>query len=116
MEAIRASVVLEDTSEAFRQLYQALFTAVGPTVSRENYSQGYTAYQGQDYETAIVYFVKAVTYDEQMTDGWYYLAQSYRNVERKDEAVEAYQKVIALAPGTERASRSQRYIADLTQN
>ena len=116
LEAIRASVVLEDTSEAFRQLYQTLFTAVGPTVSRTNYSQGYTAYQGQDYETAIAYFVRAVTYDEQMADGWYYLAQSYRNVERKDEAVEAYQKVIALVPGTDRASRSQRYIADLTQN
>ena len=116
LEAIRASVVLEDTSESFRQLYEALFNAIGASVSQDNYAQGYTAYQGQDYETAIVYFVKAVTYNDGLADGWYYLAQSYRNVERKDEALEAYRKVIELVPGTERASRSQRYIADLTQD
>lgn len=115
LELIRESVILEETSQAFQDLFNGLFAVVGPQVSEICYDEAYDAYEGREYETAIPLFEKAVAYDETLANGWYYLAQSYRHIEQKEKALEAYAKVIELVPGSDRASRSQRYIDDLNR-
>ena len=108
-------MVLEETSQSFQDLFNGLLAAVGPEVSVICYSEDYAFYENRDYETAIPLLEKTVTYDETHSNGWYYLAQSYRSTEQKEKAIEAYTKVIELVPDSDRASRSQRYIDDLKE-
>lgn len=115
LELIRQNVVLEETSQSFQDLFNGLLAAVGPEVSVICYTEGYAFYENRDYEAAIPLLEKTVTYDETHSNGWYYLAQSYRNTEQKEKAIEAYTKVIELVPDSDRASRSQRYIDDLKE-
>ena len=115
LEQIRGEVVLEETSQSFQDLFNGLLTMVGPQVAVISYDEGYAAYENRDYETAIPLLEKTVMYDETHANGWYYLAQSYRNTEAVEKALEAYAKVIELVPDSDRASRSQRYINDLKE-
>jgi len=55
-------------------------------------------------------------YNEDLTDAWYYLGQSYRLTDQKEKAIECYEKFIQMAPNTERAERSQRHIDTLSAN
>lgn len=114
LEQIREEAVLEETSQSFQDLYQALFTMVGPQVAVVCYDEAYAFYQAKDYEAAIPLFEKTVAYDDTHSYAWYYLAQSYRNTEEAEKAVEAYTKVIELVPDSDRAGRAKRYIQDLT--
>lgn len=115
LEQIRTEAVLVETSQSFQDLYQALFTMVGPQVSVLFYDEAHALYESKDYEAAIPLFEKTIIYDESHSYAWYYLAQSYRHTEAVEKAVEAYNKVIELVPDSDRASRAKRYIQDLTQ-
>ncbi len=115
LEQIGAEVVLEETSQSFQDLYNSLLTVVGPQVSVLCYDEAYALYEGREYESAIPLFEKTIVYDAGHSNAWYYLAQSYRHTEATEKAIEAYKKVIALAPDSERASRAQRYIDDLSE-
>jgi len=116
LEEIQTEIVMEETSESFRNLYQALMDAVGPEVATLNYDEGYAAYQAEKYAEAAVSLQRAVDYNEDLTDAWYYLGQSYRLTDQKDKAIECYEKFIQMAPNTERAERSQRHIDTLSAN
>ena len=115
LEQIREEVVLEETSQSFQNLFNGLFGLVGPQVSTICYDEAYAAYENGEYETAIPLFEKTIVYDETHSNAWYYLAQSYRHTEAVEKAIEAYTKVIELVPDSERASRAQRYINDLSE-
>lgn len=116
LEAIKESVVLEEASNAFQNLYNALVAAVTPQVVEISYNEGYAAYSGGDNETAVTALARVVKYDETHADGWYYLGRAYHKLERADEAIEAYKKVIELVPGTRRAADSETYINRLSSN
>jgi tetratricopeptide (TPR) repeat protein len=47
-------------------------------------------------------------------DAWYYLGRACHKLERNDEAIAAYTKVVELVPGTERATNSTTYINRLS--
>lgn len=114
LEKVKEGVVLEETSNSFQNLYNALYTVLAPRVAELSFDQGYQAYKDENYEEAATQLGRASRYDELNTDAFYYLGQSCRQLERNDEAIAAYTKVIELVPGTERASKSQTYINRLS--
>jgi Flp pilus assembly protein TadD len=101
------------SSEAFENLYDMLLTLAGPAISESYYSEGYEAYRQEDYENAIPYLEKAVKYDAANGDALYNLANSYYRAGQEDLAREAYLQVIDLFPGTEKANRSEGYVAEI---
>jgi Flp pilus assembly protein TadD len=101
------------SSEAFDNLYDTLLTLAGPAISESYYSEGYEAYRQEDYENAIPYLEKAVKYDAANGDALYNLANSYYRAGQEDLAREAYLQVIDLFPGTEKANRSEGYVAEI---
>lgn len=113
LEKIAASVDIEETSDSFRQLYHTLLSSIGPQLAVTYYNDGYTAYRNEDFQTAIEKLTKAVYYDETNGDALYNLANSYRRNGDLERAVETYDKVVELFPGTERARKSQQYSDDL---
>jgi len=115
LEQIRESVVLEETSESFRNLYEALVKAVGPEVAQASYDAGYASYQAQKYEEAAVSLQKAVDYDPELADAWYYLGRAYHLTDEKEKAVECYEKFVEMLPNTQRAGNARRYIEELSE-
>lgn len=79
------------------------------------YDTAYSAYEQEDYATAIDNFTQITAIDETYKDGntLYYLAQSYRKNNQTDEAIATYQKIIDQYPNTSRATKSQEYIDEL---
>lgn len=115
LEKLEEAEVREESAESFRGLYDALRAAVAPHVAAESYNQAYQAYRDENYQEAIPGFLKTLDYQEDNGDALYYLAQSYRLSGNAQEAIARYQQVIELLPGTDRASRAQKYIKDLSE-
>lgn len=109
LESIAASVNIEETSEAFRRLYQTLLAAIGPELSQNYYTAGYTAYQNESFEEAITNLNRAVYYNAANIDAWYNLGNAYRRSGDNENAIAAYDKVIELFPDTDKARKSQQY-------
>ncbi|MGN1148327.1 MAG: tetratricopeptide repeat protein [Lachnospiraceae bacterium] len=116
LDMIAADVNMEETSEAFRLLYQSLLEKIGPEMSEAYYASGNAAYQDGDYEQAIADLTKAVNYNAENGDALFTLGNAYRQSGKNAEAIEIYQKVIDLLPGTQRANRAQNYIDQLSNN
>ncbi len=115
LEEIKDSVVLEETSESFRNLYNALTAAVGPEVAQSSYDTGYAAYQAQNYEDAASSLQRAVDYNPELSDAWYYLGRAYHLTEENEKAITCYEKFIEMRPNTERAGNARRYIEELSE-
>ncbi|MBQ7955943.1 MAG: tetratricopeptide repeat protein [Lachnospiraceae bacterium] len=115
LEEVKAAVVFEETSQAFQELYQALFDTIGPQVSATYYETGYEAYMDELYDRAIEDLKKAVEYDATNRDALFNLANAYRKSEDKQNAIATYEKVIELFPDTQSANRSQRYLNELNK-
>ncbi len=98
-----------------REIYDIM---TGP-VSEENlaafYQEGKAAYDSRDYEGASMKLQQVVDSQEDYEDGYamYYLAQSYRNLENKEKAIQYYTRFIEIRPGTKRATTSQNYLNEL---
>ncbi len=114
LENINPESVTEESSRSFRELYELLLSQVGEQLGAEYYRTGMDAYQLGDYETAVTELTRAAAYDENNLDAYFNLANAYRKLEQNEEAIEVYQKVIELFPSTEKASRSQSYINELS--
>lgn len=106
----------ESASNAFTTLYETLTTLVGPELARTYYEEGYESYRQEQYAEAIPNLAKAYQYDETNGDALFYLANCYRQTDNAEKAKEAYAKVIELFPGTEKASRSEVYLAELNSS
>ncbi len=115
LEGIASDVDLAGTSDAFRRLYQALLTAVGPQLSDEYFKAGQEAYKNNQFDEAVLNLEKAVIYDAADQNALYQLGEAYRQDGKTKEALDTYGKVIELFPGTDRAKRAQRRIEELSQ-
>ena len=113
---IKNEVVFEETSNTFQNLYNAMNQAIGPQIVEACYEQGYDAYTANNYEVAADFLGRVIQYDENNANAQYYFGQSCRQLERNDEAIVAYKKVLELVPGTERATRAQNYLERLGAN
>lgn len=116
LEAIAANVNVEETSEAFQNLYNTLLTTIGPDLALTYYNDGLAAYRSEDFALAIDQLSKAVYYNPADMESLYYLGQAYRRSDDRENAIATYEKVVELFPGTQNAANAQRYIDDLRQS
>lgn len=116
LEDVKAAVELEEMSQAFRDLYQALYDTIGPEVSAAYYTTGYEAYKSELYDRAIADLEKAAAYDESNRDALFNLANAYNKSGDREKAIAAYEKVMERFPDTQSAKRAKRYLEELQQN
>lgn len=102
-----------ENSEAFEGLYNTLLALVGPSVAESYYNDGYEAYRQENYEDAIPNLEKAFRYDPTNGEALYNLANAYYRSGKEEEAKEAYKQIIELFPGTEKASKSEAFLAEM---
>ena len=102
-------------SEAFESLYQTLLALAGPDIAQAYYDAGYEAYRQDNYADAIPNLEKAFKYDAANGEALYNLANSYYNTGEEDKARETYQRVIELFPGTEKANKSESFLAEMDE-
>jgi len=109
LENIAQSVNIEETTDAFKDLYHTLLATIGPELSENYYREGYSAYQDDDFAVAIENLYRAFYYDETNVDALFYLGNAYRKSGDWDNAIATYDKVMELFPDTRRARDSQTY-------
>ncbi len=116
LEAVAASVDVEETSEAFKNLYNTLLTTIGPSLATSYYNDGLSAYRSEDFANAALLLSKAVYYDSANIESLYYLGRAYHRSDDRENAIATYEKLIELFPGTQNATNAQRYIDELNQS
>lgn len=102
-----------DRSEAYTNLYDTLISLVGADIAAAYYDDGYDAYRQDNYEDAIPNLEKAFKYDPTNGEALYDLANSYYRAGQEDKARETYLRVIELFPDTEKANKSEEFLADM---
>jgi tetratricopeptide (TPR) repeat protein len=107
-----AEVDVSYLSENAAAIYNEIEAVVNEQYLSTLFEEGYQAYSGGDYETAIKDLVAVVEVEEDYRDGYaaYYLAQSYRRNGDLDSAAPYYQYVVDNYPGTERARTASSYV------
>lgn len=94
------------------ETYNTINDSVSATYFEDLYNEAYGYYTAYDYENAAKSFQKIVDQDESYKDGSaaYYLAQSYRKLEKMDDAKKYYQYILDNYPGTEKANTAANYV------
>lgn len=94
------------------ETYNTINDSVSATYLEDLYNEAYGYYTAYDYENAVKSFQKIVDQDESYKDGSaaYYLAQSYRKLEKMDDAKKYYQYILDNYPGTEKANTAANYV------
>ena len=115
LEKINPESITEESSGSFASLYELLLKEVGSEIGRKYYEEGMKKYRNNDFEAAIEALMKAAAYDANNQDAYFNLGNSYRKLEKTDEAIAVYQKIIELFPSTSIANRAQSYVNELTE-
>lgn len=110
---IAGNVNIEEMTEGFQILYNAVFAAIGPQLSAEYYTEGYEYFRTEDYAMAIETLEKSVEYDTTNADALYFLGRSYQKSGDTENAVSTYARVMELFPGSDRAKSAERYKNEL---
>ena len=113
LEKISDEYLQNEAADSFKALYDAMKGSIGKVVARKCYDIGYTAFREEDYETAIKQLERAYDYDPANGEALYNLGNSYNKTGNLDKAVEIYEQVIELFPGTAKARKSQGYIKEI---
>lgn len=94
------------------ETYNTINDSVSATYFEDLYNEAYGYYTAYDYENAAKSFQKIVDQDESYRDGSaaYYLAQSYRKLEKMEDAKKYYQYILDNYPGTEKANTAANYV------
>lgn len=113
-----ANVNVDYLDEGSKTIYDTINEQVNAEFIATMYTEGYQAYNSQNYQDAASDLQKVVDIDESYENGnaIYYLAQSYRKNEDIENAKTYYQKVVDLYPNTERAATSQTYLDEYNKN
>ena len=113
LEKISDEYLQNEATDSFKSLYDALKGSIGRVVARKCYDVGYAAFREEDYENAIKQLERAYDYDPTNGEALYNLGNSYNKTGNLDKAVEIYEQVIELFPGTAKARKSQGYIKEI---
>lgn len=116
LEFISNNVEIEEMSEGFQQLYQAVFESIGPALSKDYYTEGYELYRTEDYQAAVDLLGKSAYYNPANVDALFYLARTYERMNDKENAVITYDQLIEQFPNTERARSAKKYRDALAAN
>lgn len=116
LEFISNNVEIEEMSEGFQQLYQAVFESIGPALSKDYYTEGYELYRTEDYQAAVDLLGKSAYYNPANVDALFYLARTYERMNDTENAVITYDQVIEQFPNTERARSAKKYRDALAAN
>lgn len=114
LQAVQDNLDVENSSEAFRNVYNLLIGAVGQSIATGYYNDGLDAYRKEMYPDAVAFFERAYRFDGENIDILYNLANAYYRSGDTDRAEMMYRKVMELFPDTERAKRSSEYLAEIT--
>ena len=106
-------LLMEDTT--YMDLYNNIFESIAEEAAEAFYDAGITAYRAGDAQTAMEQLELAVTFDPADSYAWYNLGKACRDLSVNSRAIEAFNKVIELAPGSERAKQSKVYINELSE-
>lgn len=113
LEKISDEYLQNEATDSFKALYDALKGSIGRVVARKCYDAGYAAFREEDYENAIKQLERAYDYDPTNGEALYNLGNSYNKTGNLDKAVEIYEQVVELFPGTAKARKSQGYIKEI---
>ena len=115
MEAFEAQEDAEDEkrTESFEKLWEGFLAVTSQPLSVYYFNMGNGSYRAESYEEAIPNLERAYRYDPTNIDALFYLGNSYRSVGNTDKAKEVYAQVIDNFPNTDRANRSQTYLAEI---
>lgn len=106
----------EDSSyktESYMALYNGFVDTVRPRLVEYYYNTGYENYRARNFEDAIPDLARAYQYDETNVNALFFLGISYYRTEDYDNAKETFAKVIDNFPGTNSASQSTTYLAEI---
>lgn len=103
----------QENSEAFENLYGTLLALVGPQLAESYDEDGHAAFWAANYEEAIPLLTKAYQYDPTNGQALYDLANSYYRMGDAQTARVLYQEVIELFPHTEKADKSEGFLAEI---
>lgn len=114
LDEIRDSVDITTMPEEYQKTYRTLLSLIGPSLADTYYEDGMEAYRAEDYETAVDKLTRAFYYDESNADALFTLGNAYRLLGNYEDAISIYEQVVRTFPDTERATKSQQYINELT--
>ncbi|MBR6478172.1 MAG: tetratricopeptide repeat protein [Lachnospiraceae bacterium] len=112
LDRVRENVKIEDTSEEFQGLYQALLALIGPELATTYREQGYVSFRNEDFTSAIESYSKAVYYDPNNAEALLDLGNAYRRNGDAVEAVTIYNRVIELFPDSDTARKAKQWLSD----
>lgn len=113
IESEKAKEEGQESSEAFDSLYNTLFALVGPQIAESYDEEGHNAFWAGNYEEAIPNLAKAYQYDATNGQALFDLANSYYRLGDEAKAKELYEEVIRLFPNTEKADKSEGFLAEM---
>ena len=93
--------------EVYQEIYQRLNEEFSAGSRDELYTRGYQAYQSNDYETAMQYFLQCLEIDPDYVDAMYWLGLCYHNTGDKATADTYYTRVIEEYPETSYAQSAR---------
>jgi tetratricopeptide (TPR) repeat protein len=99
---------LEEGMKYFKQLEEE-------TVSDHSifYNIGVLLFAREQMDQAIEYFKKCAARDPNYVDAYYQMALAYLNLGNNEEAKKNFQKIIELAPGSDKAAQAKEIIESL---
>ncbi len=99
-------------SESALELYNSMWPTVSATYYETLFTEGYNAYQAENYVETINKLLPVVKADMSYKEGSavYYLAQAYRKNGDMESAKPYYQYVVDNYPGTQQANTSMSYL------
>lgn len=106
-------ILMDDAS--YLALYRNIYNNISEEAAEQFYDSGLAAYRAGRYADAERDLEYAVTYNPLDGYAWYNLGKSCRENGNDVRAIEAFEKVIELAPGSERAKQSKVYIKELQE-
>lgn len=115
LERITTEVQLGEYSEGFEAFCDTLLKEIGPELSKKYYEEAYESFRKEEYGAAIEMFRKAIYYNPQNEDAYYFLARAYQKNEDTEKAIEAYKQFMEDFPNSPKVLNREieRYLLEL---
>lgn len=103
----------DNRTTAYTDLEAKFLAVVSERLGAYYYDIGFRSFNAEEYENAIPALMWAYRYNNTNVDALFYLGNAYRQSGDNDKAKEVYAQVIDNFPNTNRANRSEAYLAEI---